>query len=363
MFRVGKQIISWGQTDGFRLMDQINPLDQRRGFADVEFETTIIPISLVRADYAPKVDSTWLQDLKFQVWFNPNIDFIPSQEIRVGNNKGGIWSPNIVLGTRTFLGSFDIDVEKPSGSNGFEYGGKIDFAINNTIFTVNGFYGRDTNFVREAVPAPPRIEIVDGNVLIHPKFEAHYPRFRFVGMTLTRDLDFLQSAMHFFGGYTPVLRMEGLYGFNSTFFTNLGTLEVKDELRVALGLDWKVKIPFLNPVHGFSIGPQVYYHKIFGFPDTPHGLIFNDSLKRDSWMTTLFLSTAYMNERLTPSVFWLFDVTNKAWFIKPQVSYIFDKHWTFTVGAMFLSGQQGNMSFQLFEHKDYIFFKALYKWG
>src|SRR4030042_4327413 len=60
MFRVGKQIISCGQTDGLRLIDQINPQDQRRGFADVEFETTIIPIWLVRADYNPAIKSTWL---------------------------------------------------------------------------------------------------------------------------------------------------------------------------------------------------------------------------------------------------------------------------------------------------------------
>ncbi|MBI5605567.1 MAG: hypothetical protein HY879_19730, partial [Deltaproteobacteria bacterium] len=39
-FRVGKQIVSWGEMDGFRIMDQINPLDSRRGFADVEFENT-----------------------------------------------------------------------------------------------------------------------------------------------------------------------------------------------------------------------------------------------------------------------------------------------------------------------------------
>jgi hypothetical protein len=32
LFRVRKQIVRWGETDGFRLMDQINPLDQRRGF-------------------------------------------------------------------------------------------------------------------------------------------------------------------------------------------------------------------------------------------------------------------------------------------------------------------------------------------
>ncbi len=30
-FRVGKQIVQWGETDGFLLMNQINPIDQRRG--------------------------------------------------------------------------------------------------------------------------------------------------------------------------------------------------------------------------------------------------------------------------------------------------------------------------------------------
>ncbi len=43
-FRLGKQIVSWGEMDGFRLMDQINPLDSRRGFADV-----CLPLDLPRA--------------------------------------------------------------------------------------------------------------------------------------------------------------------------------------------------------------------------------------------------------------------------------------------------------------------------
>jgi hypothetical protein len=81
MFRVGKQIVSWGETDGIRLIDQINPLDQRRGFADVEFETTIIPIWLLKANYSPPVFLNWLKDLGFEFVFNPNADFIPNQSI------------------------------------------------------------------------------------------------------------------------------------------------------------------------------------------------------------------------------------------------------------------------------------------
>jgi hypothetical protein len=55
LFRAGKQVVSWGEMDFLRVMDQINPTDDRRGFADVEFETTVIPIWLLRAEYYPDV--------------------------------------------------------------------------------------------------------------------------------------------------------------------------------------------------------------------------------------------------------------------------------------------------------------------
>jgi len=97
LFRAGKNIVSWGEMDGFRLMDQINPLDQRRGFADVEFETSIIPIWLFRADYYPKIKTSWLQDLGFEFVFNPNADFIPNQGTQAGNDVGGIWAPNVLI--------------------------------------------------------------------------------------------------------------------------------------------------------------------------------------------------------------------------------------------------------------------------
>lgn len=93
--RLGKQIVSWGEMDGFRLMDQINPLDQRRGFADVEFETTIIPIWLAKAEYYLPVKPTWIQDLGIEMVFNPNAEFIRDQFIKPGNDVGGVWAPDI----------------------------------------------------------------------------------------------------------------------------------------------------------------------------------------------------------------------------------------------------------------------------
>ena len=356
MVRIGKQIISWGQTDGFRLMDQINPADQRRGLADVEYETSIIPLWLARADFSPKIESTWLQDLSVQLWFNPNADFIPNQPITLGNDVGGIWAPLVVLGTKTYLGSSDITINTPGSGdhNYFEYGARIQGMVNDALITLNGFYGRDNDYVAQSAGAP-RVETVDGNTIVHLNQKAFYPYQRFVGGTLTKDLVFLQKAML---GHSPVLRLEAFYAFQSTFVDSLDNLVEKDEVRWALGLDWKLYIRPINEKAGIGISAQVYERRILDYPTV--GL---SGLKEDNWMSTLFVSTAYLSDRLSPSVFLMFDHTNDAYLIKPQISYLWDSSWSYTLGALFLGGNKEGQGFQLFDNKDYIFFKVAYRWN
>src|SRR3990170_6109783 len=50
-FRIGKQQVVWGETDGLRLMDIINPLDMRRQFVTRSWEDIRIPLTMVKAVY------------------------------------------------------------------------------------------------------------------------------------------------------------------------------------------------------------------------------------------------------------------------------------------------------------------------
>ncbi|MDP2725478.1 MAG: hypothetical protein Q8O44_04295, partial [Syntrophales bacterium] len=50
-FRIGKQQVVWGETDGLRLMDIINPLDMRRQFITRDFRDIRIPLTMVKATY------------------------------------------------------------------------------------------------------------------------------------------------------------------------------------------------------------------------------------------------------------------------------------------------------------------------
>ena len=244
VFRIGKQIVSWGETDGIRLIDQINPLDQRRGFADVEFETTIIPIWLLKANYSPPVFLNWLKDLGFEFVFNPNADFIPNQSIRTGNDEGGIWAPNVLIpGPFPFgeahLGSTIPNIKEPGhfNSKGFEYAFRIKGIVCDSVITLNYFYGLDNDPVTRSTGPPFITQASDGKLIAHPFLEGKYPLFRFVGATFSKDITSLKSS--FLGGVSPVVRFETFYAFKNTFATTLNTFDRSDELRRAIGIDWK----------------------------------------------------------------------------------------------------------------------------
>ncbi len=49
--RIGRQILSWGETDGFRLMDQINPVDSSFGGFLISLDERRVPLDMLLATY------------------------------------------------------------------------------------------------------------------------------------------------------------------------------------------------------------------------------------------------------------------------------------------------------------------------
>jgi hypothetical protein len=49
--RIGRQNLSWGETDGFRLLDQINPLDNTFGGFLTSLDERRIPLNMIRAQW------------------------------------------------------------------------------------------------------------------------------------------------------------------------------------------------------------------------------------------------------------------------------------------------------------------------
>lgn len=380
--RAGKQIVQWGETDGWRLANVINPVDMRRGVADVKFENTIIPVWLLRTEYNTPVESTWLKELGFQFVFDPNFKFRGNEVVDLGNDYMGAWSPKAIVPLggpypfdQLYVGSFNYDFDKFNDfePRGFTYGLKVKGNVMDTTVNLLFYYGRDRDYVALDNNSLTRIDPTnawDGRSVLHAGQTAYYPYFKFVGATLTRDLSGVKSS--FLGGVSPVLRIEALYAFNSSFAIRNGQtsavtqIQKTDEFQGMVGLDWKVKIPFLNPTAFFTISPQYFYQKVMDYPHGDDRLIQRASigpfpLETSNHMTSLMVNTSYFHTKVTPTVFWLRHWTRKFDMYKAEVAYAPTSNWTYKLGVLVFDGEQLNYGFETMKNKDQLYFTMGYQ--
>ena len=368
--RVGKQIVSWGEMDAFRIMDQINPVDQRRGVSDVEFESTIIPIWLLNASYFMPVDSSWLEDLEFQFVFNPNADFRGNEGLFAGNDASGVWGANVEAGPNIYLGSFISDIEEPDewDTDGFEYGIRLRAMIKGSLLSLHYFYGIDNDAVIRLNGAPvPEISDWDRSLILHLPVAGYYPRFKMAGLTFTKDFENLYIDA--LGGVAPTLRLETFYSFNKTFSVAPDAVGLPldfdkfDELRWGVGIDWKVKINWLNPRANIMISPQFFQRRIQDYPDA--ATLVEGADGHNVWETmnshSLILQTSYFHNKLTPTAVWIHEHTNKANFLKFQLLYEHSHVWNYTLGVLSFQGYFPGNSYHAFRNKDQIYFTISYR--
>ncbi len=408
-FRAGKQIVAWGEMLGVRLLDQINPLDQRRGMADVEFESTVIPIWLIRSEYYIQNKPRWIQDLGIEFIFNPNVDFIADQMIYPGNDKGGIWAPDVTIPNPFLgmgllppevrnaqylrLGSYArVKLDEPDkwSPDSYEYGIRLKMLVEDAFITLNYWYGYDNvPVVATSKPGfiPPDFNYSfasNGDILFHPTAQGYYPLQRFIGLSVARDFEWMN--LKWLGGVAPLWRVAWMYNFNKKFATAVDALALGnqggwspadafnecDEIRYAIACDWKVKIKWLNKRHYFMLSPQFYHRHILAYPDhlttgisdLPKGLKegFDMYLEDNNYLYSLMVMTQYYHGKINPSFFILHDQTNRAQFVRAQLTYDRSHKWHYSIGAIWLNGSEPG-GFNVFENKDYLFFKISYRWG
>jgi uncharacterized protein DUF1302 len=367
LFRVGKQIVPWGELIGQRLIDQINPVDQRRGQTDIEFETTIIPIWLARIEYFPELASDWLLDLGFEFIFNPNADFRGDEGGKLGNDEAGIWAPLVEIPLpfppygATF-GSENAVIDQPDDwdPDGYEYGVRVKANFGASYITLNYFYGRaNSPAVLTRTPEASALTTMeaspyDGRLILHPGAVGYYPRLHFAGFTYARELEGLYSTR--LGGVAPFLRMEAMYSFDSTIANAAGTaLSEHDEIRWAAVLEWKLKINWLHDKSFITIGPQFTHHHIMDYPSDDLSFVAEDNYSA----SVRVVSPKYFNQRAWLEAIYIrvFDDDKEGDLILPKIVWDRDAHWNYTLGAIFVEGD----TFEALDHKDQVYFTIGYR--
>lgn len=296
--RLGKQQVVWGESDGLRLADIINPLDLSWHFLFDNWEDTRIGIPMIRTIYTvtPKTD------LEF-VW--APVSFEPTKFA----GKGGYWEilPLGKGGTFPLVpGVLDVPIQQgniPASMKNGSVGGKIKTTLGSGFdVSLYDYYHRYEM---------PTLQMGPGSPL--PVFSLVYPYVNSIGGTFNTFVDPIKT----------VVRGEAVYNHNEPQqdFTKPDFISKKNTIAFMLGVDRPTYLP-INSESSF-LTFQFFYKKIL---DTdPTTVTFGDTANRKPEQTILswIFSTPYPklipNSTLTPSLTVFYDTVGAGW-IRPMVN-------------------------------------------
>jgi len=401
--RLGRQNIAWGETDIFRLLDQINPLDNSFGGPFEDLDDRRIPLWMLRGSYnlgsVGPVASLTLEGF----WVPGNWD-----------TRVGPWTPYgtpyaVPLDKKLV---YDINynntpAKKMSNSRwGARIQGMLGSAINVSVAYFETFQDAPTPHVTlsEPVVGP----LLDTSLV---RIEEEWPKFQVLGASMNfwesmTDTVFRAEVAYFFREPVTILgindlplhadviplswtaldamavltgtdlRSQGLYGIPNN--PQSGRIAVKDALNWMIGFDKQIWIRALNKKSMFFVSCQ-YFGKWYPDHDknmylavplpekylprpneiTGEPIVMLSEYPMISEVSSIFtgmINTTYMNGNLNPQFAMAYDVDG-VFLLLPQINYIREP---FRFMLQY-AGVVGNFNnFGIFRDRDQISFTLSY---
>ena len=413
--RLGRQFISWGETDGLRILDVINPRDGTifTPAAPNVFtlDETRVPQWGLRMWYTVRPVSNTI----FEFFANPGFEpkkqrvdeAMPGNDIGDGSADGdqkyGRWSVHpedrVSLGLM-FADPFGpVPVVIPSATKEYPDAGdnwKIGARITHNIGALNfglgyiwGFnpQGLDQVFkVKGKRCLPPGVPTGPNNLCLIPGGGAT-PTV--VDLSLINDRTSI-FAGHFnypLGTYFGIPVKTAVRGeiafypskpFNiSNFPGNNGRagpdpkysdgVVERNNLRYSLGFDRTTFIPFLHPDdpwRAFRMSFQIFQSIILGHKDGIRNFFNAGKIDKVQTALTFRVNTGYLGDTIVPDFFVLYEPLGN-WVINPSVSYNppWNERIKITLTAAIYEQAQKYRGFTgFFGEKDSVFLKLRYQW-
>ncbi len=316
---LGKQQIVWGETDGLKLLDIVNPQNFREFILD-NFEDSRIPLWSVKAEFDIKnigVQLVWIPDNTYHItqdfdapFFTKSLFQSPPEGISTVFNK-------TIKPTR-FIADSDIGLKLSTFTKGWD-------------LSLNYFYYYDDLPVFYS-----NLQFSDTQepfVSISPKFE----RQHLVGGTFNKV----------YGSST--FRGEIAYIFDQNFTSinpkAIRSIETSNVYKSAIGIDY---------IKGESVISAQLFSDIITEDISP----FN----RDNFETntSLLISQEMMNDNLKMEVLWVHNMNHGDGFVRPNLSYWLNSNTQLFFGSDIFYGNKTKL-FGQFQDRSRISFGM--KWG
>jgi len=363
--RIGKQMVVWGEIDGFRLLDLVNPFDLREFILD-EYEDSRIP--------------QWSVDVKWRFWpGKPNKSlefvFIPDFEdnyfMEEGSQwevdelkvfKGGVNAFNWFDGLLGPLYDFNLAHRKPgqslSNSNfGIRFKDIMQTKWGALAYTLSYFYALDYNFTPFVRGWSPLFGFGSTN----GKSPMGYPGF----INAPTYVELEHTRLHIFGvtfNYTVGFwQFRGEIAYTLNKYTGVNPLECGPE-----GQDMAKKRDTLDYCIGFDrniftdwfISGQIIQNIIIDADShMVKGLSLQDRRAIDTHFT-LVIQKLFNNDQMTIQTLIAYG-TEGEWWLSPMFKWEVTQNTSFSLGAQVFEGDHYDTLGQ-FNRNDLIYSRLRY---
>jgi hypothetical protein len=404
--RLGRQLLVWGETDGFRLLDNINPTDSSFGGFLISLDERRVPLDMLRLQYRIG-DIGPLQEMFIEGYgaIDNKVGFAPGTPVGSPWTLPGVGNPSNT--TKSFV------ISPARTINNMRGGARLVFNALDATFSLAHYYTYvDTPAVQVftsgkngqssiAVPFKdglPCANPAQGNVC---GFPAHAyqsaPKVAVSGVTTTFAVPQIYS----------VVRSELVYFKGEPAFTqgqldpfifnpgNTGGQRTRNSIAAVIGLDINQWIRALNPNQTFFISTQFFYKYIMnGAGNTPFlydskgrvaavnpdrevlPIILNNLATAQSiglrsepffirqplsqYLQTLFIGTSYRSGTINPGMTLFYD-WGGAFLYQPTISFTRDP-FRFIVNYSALSSHiyKGGSGVSLLKDRDNVEFRFEY---
>jgi hypothetical protein len=411
--RIGRQFISWGETDGIRLLDVINPQDLRFSPPSApnlfNLDESRIPSWGLRMLYTVRpVSNTILEFFALPGSLDEakeRIDeFMGTNDTGDRKVRFGRWSPHpetrLMIGGRSAFGNLFANPLNPGACAGlgclvipntirglpdagesWKVGarithsiGKLNFGLGyiwgfnpqatDMVFKVTGVgcSGPLSNCLEGRAPSMVNMKLVNDRTNIfagHFNYTVDQLASIPINTAIRGEMALYPSEPYNISQYP------GLFGLKASANPKFpdGIVE-KNTLRYALGFDRSTLIPFLqdDPWRPFRMSFQIFQRIIFDHEDGIHPFGSAQKIKTVTTNVTFRVSTGYLGDTILPDVFVNYDPAGY-WAVNPAVTYAppWNEKITLSLIGAFYGGHNKFANLGLFSEKDSIFLKMRYQ--
>lgn len=315
--RIGRQQVIWGEADGLKTLDVVNPQDFKEFILD-DFEDSRIPLWMVKADTfwgEYTLQLVWIPDLRFhELEKGSEFDFFrPS-------------SPGIQLIEHP-------PVEPPKTFGKSEWGIRLARNLKGWDLTLNYFHNyEDFPIFFRRFSLAPQTQLP--TLILRPR----HTRFHILGGTFAKPMGQL------------VMRGEVTYNLNRYFRTN-NPLD-RDGVQKRELLNYVVALDYDIPRHHLFLSTQLFQRII---PNYDHDLLQD----RVESVWSLLGRMDFFHEAVIADFLVLYGLNNGEALFRAKVAYDITDTWRVTIGTDFFEGERDEF-FGQFDSRDRITFKLEY---